>query len=209
MKSIQLLTYKSCTILTQVDLQYTGYMPHIHPNKDEHDLTITAYIVRTDTLEPKVLLHMHRKLGVLLPVGGHVETLETPWQAAAHEIEEEAGYEFDQLQILQPASRIKTLSKVVLHPQPLSMNTHSIPGDHFHTDIEYAFVAQGEPNLAVDSEESLDIRWLTRSELNELSTREVFDNTKEIYNFVLDEALGHWDALSTGSFTLEFPEEYR
>jgi ADP-ribose pyrophosphatase YjhB (NUDIX family) len=184
-------------------------MPHIHPNKDEHDLTVTAYIVRTDTPEPQALLHMHRKLNVLLPVGGHVEILETPWQAASHEIEEEAGYEFNQLQILQPKSRIKGLSKVALHPNPLSMNTHAIPGDHFHTDIEYGFIATGEPKLSVEDGESLDIRWFTQSEMNQLGSKDIFDNTKEIYNFIFDEALENWELLPTDDFILEFPEDYK
>lgn len=64
-------------------------MSHIHSGNNQHDLTVTAYIVRIDTPEPQALLHLHKKLGVLLPVGGHVELSETPWQAIAHELEEE------------------------------------------------------------------------------------------------------------------------
>ena len=184
-------------------------MPHIHAEANQHDLTVAAYVVRTDTPEPRVLLHMHKKLGMLLPVGGHVELLETPWQAIAHELEEEAGYELKKLQILQPKSRIKNLSKTVHHPNPVSMNTHSIPGIHFHTEIEYAFVAKTKPELELGVGESLDLRWMSQSELNDLEAAEVFDNTKEVYNFILNEALTDWSSVKTDDFLLEFPEEYR
>ena len=184
-------------------------MPHIHTDKNQHDVTVTAYIVRTDTNEPKALLHMHKKYNVLLPVGGHVELLETPWQAIAHELEEESGYQLSQLQILQPASRIKHLSRVVQHPMPLSMNTHDIPDDHFHTDIEYGFVASSNPLLQLAEGESADIRWLTRAEMNTLDASLIFDNTKEVYNFIFDEALQGWDAIDTDKFLLGFPEEYK
>jgi 8-oxo-dGTP pyrophosphatase MutT (NUDIX family) len=160
-------------------------VPHIHTDDNQHDLTVTAYIVRTDTPEPQALLHMHKKLHVLLPVGGHVELLETPWQAVAHELEEEAGYRLKQLQILQPKSRIESISKTVHHPNPLSMNTHSIPNNHFHTDIEYAFVTTSDPELSIGEGESVDIRWLTQLELDSLDSSLVFDSTKEVYNLYL------------------------
>lgn len=184
-------------------------MPHIHTGDNQHDLTVTAYIVRTDTPEPMVLLHMHKKLGVLLPVGGHVELSETPWQAIAHELAEESGYELSQLSILQPQSRIKSMSKTVHHPSPLSMNTHSIPKSHFHTDIEYAFTTDSEPALDIAEGESLDIRWLSQSELNNLASSEIFENTKEIYNFIFDEANKEWEPVETSGFLLDFPDEYR
>lgn len=184
-------------------------MSHIHTDDNQHDLTVTAYIVRTDTPEPMALLHMHKKLGVLLPVGGHVELSETPWQAIAHELAEESGYELSQLRILQPKSRIKSMSKTVHHPSPLSMNTHSIPKSHFHTDIEYAFTAKSEPVLDIAEGESMDIRWLSQEELNSIATAEIFDSTKEVYNFIFDEAINEWEAVETDSFLLDFPDEYK
>lgn len=60
-------------------------MAHIHTQAGQHDHTVTLYIIRIDTTEPKAWLHKHKKMKVLLPVGGHIELSETPWQAAAHE----------------------------------------------------------------------------------------------------------------------------
>ena len=183
-------------------------MPHIHTENNQHDLTVTAYIVRVDTLEPKALLHMHRKLNILLPVGGHVELSETPWQAIAHELIEESGYSLDQLDILQPKSRIRKMTKVVQHPYPLSMNTHDIPTNHFHTDIAYAFVASNNPTTSAEEGESLEFQWLNSDELSKLPSVSIFDNTREVYQFVLNEALKTWDRVATNSFLLDFPKEY-
>ena len=66
-------------------------MAHVHTQYGEHDQTASAFIVRTDTEQPKLLLHLHKKLGVLLQPGGHVELQENQWQAICHEIQEETG----------------------------------------------------------------------------------------------------------------------
>jgi len=44
-------------------------MSHIHTEPHQHDLTVTAYILKIDSSEPKALLHMHKKLNILLPIG--------------------------------------------------------------------------------------------------------------------------------------------
>lgn len=74
-------------------------MPHIHEGDGQHDLTAGAFIIRFDQDEPKGLLHFHRKLHKLLPIGGHVELNESPWQAIAHELDEESGYSMSQLMV--------------------------------------------------------------------------------------------------------------
>ena len=176
-------------------------MPHIHSEPGQHDHTVTAYIVRTDGEEPRALLHMHRKLNILLPIGGHIELEETPWQAMAHELHEESGYYLNEVKILQPAERISSLTKVTLHPYPLAMNTHDIPGDHFHSDTSYALIVDGEPKAKADEGESLDFRWLTLDEINALQEEEIFTNTKEVYNFFLQNALPNWEQVDTDSFT--------
>lgn len=183
-------------------------MPHIHTEKNQHDLTVTAYILRVDTPEPMALLHMHKKLNILLPVGGHVELDETPWQAISHELTEESGYQLNQLHILQPRSRIKTMTKVVQHPYPLSMNTHDITSEHYHTDIEYGFITTENPRLEIEEEESADVRWVTKQELYDLPSNMIFDNTREIYSFLFTEALVNWDKIDVSDFLLEFPRDY-
>lgn len=183
-------------------------MPHIHDQPGQYDHTITAYIVRTDGDEPRVLLHMHRKLHKLLPVGGHIEIDETPWQAAAHEIAEESGYDLDQLTVLQPRERIRELQGVLLHPQPIVANTHNITGEHAHSDAGYALVAQSEPNGQPDEGESADIRWLTRAELHDLTSDEIWYNTIQTCEFIFDIALPNWEQVPASEFTLQGASEF-
>lgn len=178
-------------------------MPHIHTESGQYDHTVTAYIVRTDGAEPRALLHMHRKLHKLLPVGGHIELDETPWQAIAHELREEAGYLLESLQILQPVSRIRDLSLVVVHPYPIVSNTHEITKEHAHSDTAYAFVATDAPESTPDEKESTDLRWLTFDELCALPEDTIWQNTKETYIFILQEALQYWELVPTSQYSLE------
>ena len=177
-------------------------MAHIHTGIGEHDHTVGAYIVRLDGSEPRVFLHMHKKLGRLLPLGGHIELNETPWQAIAHELLEESGYTLSDLKTLQPKQRIESLYSAIIHPYPVVMNTHNITADHFHSDTSYAFVADGEPQFKVGDGESNDLRWLTRSELNQLQEPDIFLDAKQVYNFILDTCLKDWDQIETSTFKL-------
>jgi 8-oxo-dGTP pyrophosphatase MutT (NUDIX family) len=140
---------------------------------------------------------MHKKLGVLLQPGGHVELTETPWQAVLHEITEETGFDLAQLHLLQPKVRIKTLRSAVLHPQPLVHNTHHFDpeGVHKHSDISYAFLADGVPSGVPDEGESLDQRWLSFDEIQQLSSTEVYDNVRDIAKYLFQDVLGKFEAV--------------
>lgn len=177
-------------------------MPHIHKNPGEHDHTASAFIVRTDMEEPCLLLHKHKKLGVLLQPGGHVELNENPWQAICHEIVEETGYELSQLKTLQPKIRMKTLSGAILHPIPVCPNTHNFDaeGNHKHTDEGYVFIADGDPTGQPEEGESSDIRWVSLKELSDLKENEIFDNVREVAEFVLDVVLKEWEAVELTAF---------
>ena len=53
--------------------------------------TVAVFVV----WEGKVLLHRHRKLGMWLPPGGHIERDELPDDAAVREVLEETGVEVE------------------------------------------------------------------------------------------------------------------
>lgn len=178
-------------------------MAHIHTTPGDHDHTVTGYIVRTDTPEPMALLHMHRKMHILLPVGGHVELHETPWQAMAHELTEESGYTFQELAILQPAVRVNAIDGAILHPYPIAANTHSIDENHYHSDTSYALIATDVPSLKIKAGESADIRWLTQAEIQALTPSEIYTNTRQVYTFIFEHALHQWDSVPAVSFSLE------
>jgi len=178
-------------------------MPHIHTEPGQHDPTATAYIIGVFDEAPKALVHMHRKLHMLLPVGGHVELDENPRQAVAHEIEEESGYTLDELTILQPISRLKPIPNIIVHPYPVVINTHQIAGlDHYHTDTIYAFLAHSLPKHSIEEGESLDLRWLSQDELKALDRTQLYASTLEIYTFIFNTVLKEWEEVPTNEFTL-------
>ena len=181
-------------------------MPHIHTQPNQHDMTVSAYIVRKENDEWKYLVHFHKKIEVLMQIGGHIELDETPWQTVAHELEEESGYTPYELTVVQyTADRPKQAGNVT-HPTPLLVNTHNVGNDHYHSDLCYAFVASGLPSRHVAVDESADIRWLTRDELA-TGARDgtLLADVAYIYEFLLD----HIDAmvqLDATNYSLDKPQ---
>ena len=70
-------------------------MGHIHNGLNDHDFTVSAFIIRKDKNVNKLLLHRHKKLGKYIQIGGHVEVSENPIQALAHELKVESGYDLE------------------------------------------------------------------------------------------------------------------
>ena len=64
----------------------------IHP-------VVTSYLF--DEHSKKTLLLKHRKLGVWLPPGGHVNELEDPFEAALRELIEETGFSNEEVEVLK------------------------------------------------------------------------------------------------------------
>ena len=176
-------------------------MPHIHTRPGEHDLTASAFVIRTDFAEPRIMLHMHKKLNVYLQFGGHVETDEDPWQAVAHEVQEESGYDISQLKVLQPKDGIKRLSGIKLHPSPIYLNTHNFDETHYHTDIGFAFVTDEEPAHALGGEESQEILLLSRQEMVDLPPEQTTESVRDAVLYVFDVCLPGWDATDTSNFS--------
>ncbi|MCU1494946.1 MAG: putative pyrophosphohydrolase including oxidative damage repair enzyme [Acidimicrobiaceae bacterium] len=175
-------------------------MAHLHTEPGQHDHTVGAYIVRLDGDEPRIVLHRHKKLGCYLQFGGHIELDENPWQALRHEVREESGYELDQLTLFQPRERVRSLSSGTLHPVPVCYNTHRLGGNHFHSDVCWAFVTDEAPRHDVGEDESSDIRSFSRSELLEPTADEVHASVREVSLFVLDVCLYRWERVSSDTW---------
>jgi len=184
-------------------------MPHIHNGPGEHDPTASAYIVRLDTTEPTLVLHKHKKLGIWLQFGGHVETDENPWQAIAHELLEESGYDISQLKVLQPKHRIKHMTGVDMHPIPIAPFTHKFPGlDHYHSDIGFGFTTHQEPAYNPGENESTEIECFTLDQLQQLRDSEVPPNLIEIGRFLLTDGIEFWEQVPSSEWTLESPSAH-
>lgn len=181
-------------------------MPHIHEAPNQHDMTISAYIVRTDQPQPLCLVHMHRKMGNLMQIGGHIELTETPWQTVAHEVYEESGYTMQELQVVQHAADRVVEVGCVNHPTPFNMNTHSVGNGHFHSDLSYGFVAAAPPQNSAAEGESADLRWLTIDELDDaVQAGEALPDATEIYRYLLKH-LGSYTLVAASAYSIEKPQ---
>lgn len=162
-------------------------MPHIHNEPDQHDMTVSAYVVRLDAGEPLCLVHMHKKIGKLMQIGGHIELNETPWAAVAHELEEEGGYRLDEVEVVQyTADRIVDAGNVS-HPTPFAMNTHNVGNEHYHSDICYGFITHGKPAENMADGESEDLRWMTLDSLRKAGkSGEALQDVCNIYTFLIE-----------------------
>lgn len=173
-------------------------MPHIHTNPGEYDHTASAYIFRLDSDEPRVMLHMHRKLGKYMQFGGHIELTENPWDCIKHEIVEETGYQLGQLALLQPQERVKNADigdDAILHPVAVYHASYpfkdpGIPG-HFHTDSGYAFVTHVAPAGQPNDGESTAFKLFTREEI--VGLEETYDNVRTFILYMFDVCLPNWE----------------
>lgn len=143
-------------------------MPHTVTEPGGHCPTVSAWVIRTDLgADPRVLVHLHKKYGLLLQPGGHIERDEFAWVALLRELREEAGYTPEQLEVLQPF-RMPVQQKAgnILTPTPLLQDCHVIDPDKglHHWDSVFAVVADGAPAHDPDEGESADLRWLTLDE---------------------------------------------
>ena len=97
------------------------------PSKKE--FVVAGYVVRGD----KVLLIHHKKLGMWLPPGGHIETNETPEEAVVREIREETGFDVEVVREVagHPHTNVEILA------QPKHIQLEDIKGTHEHIDLVY------------------------------------------------------------------------
>lgn len=181
-------------------------MPHIHTQPGQHDMTVSAYIIRTDGPAPLLLVHMHKKLGKLMQIGGHIELDETPWQALAHEITEESGYDIAELKVLQPQARPIAVDSAIVHPVPVLMNTHRVSETHYHSDLVYAFTVTYPPASLPKDNESSDLRWLSVDALRQEADNGVaLKDVADMYSTIATTYLTDYASVDTALFSLEEP----
>ena len=90
--------------------------------------TVAVFVV----LEGKVLLHLHKKLGMWLPPGGHIEKNELPDEAAVREVFEETGVRIG----LFGEKREDVSDPMQLH-RPAGVQLENIGPGHQHIDLIY------------------------------------------------------------------------
>ncbi|MEU2240654.1 NUDIX hydrolase [Streptomyces sp. NPDC018338] len=119
-------------------------------------LTSSALVI--DPARERVLLTLHKKLGMWLQMGGHCEDGDATVEAAAlREATEESG-----------------IAGLTLLPGgPVRLDRHPIPAPcHWHLDVQYAALAPAGA-VAEISEESLDLRWFAYGEVADVADTSV------------------------------------
>lgn len=97
-----------------------------------------------------ILLVDHRKAGLWLPSGGHVEPDEHPADTVRREIQEELSVEAD-----------------FIHPQPLFLTVQHTVGASQHTDVSLWFALRGDRSKTYDFDpgEFHAIRWFPMTDI--------------------------------------------
>jgi 8-oxo-dGTP pyrophosphatase MutT (NUDIX family) len=91
-----------------------------------------------------VLLHLHKRLGMWLQPGGHIEPGETPWGAARREAAEETGLRF--VAGSEPS--------LLVH-----VDVHDGGRGHTHLDLRYVLEVVGDDTPQPPAGESQDVLW--------------------------------------------------
>lgn len=120
--------------------------------------TASAIIFRHNT----VLLLLHKKLGVWLYPGGHIEDNENPAEALYREVREETGLDITILG--ERDALLETDQAQVLHT-PYCVLCEYIEDGHYHNDLVYLCVTQdSDADILVGPEESLEIGFFTEED---------------------------------------------
>jgi 8-oxo-dGTP pyrophosphatase MutT (NUDIX family) len=106
--------------------------------EEDHHVTASAFVVSTRG----VVLHRHRRLGIWVQPGGHIDAGESPEAACVRETKEETGL-------------------AVRHLEPVELfhvDVHAGPNAHTHYDLRYVLLA-GPDDPEPPEGESPDVFW--------------------------------------------------
>jgi 8-oxo-dGTP pyrophosphatase MutT (NUDIX family) len=156
-------------------------MPHIH---ELYDFTVSAFVQHPT--EKKLLMIKHKKLGVWLQPGGHVELDEHPLETLYHELEEETGLKPSDYEILEPADHPQTSRTNISLPLPFNFHYHNFNETHRHIDLEYLVHAKTAAHTD-DPDGASDIQWLGHEELRRLQKAgELYDDVLTICEWLFE-----------------------
>jgi len=131
------------------------------------DFTVAVFVVHAD----RVLLHFHRKLGMWLPPGGHIEPHELPDDAAIREVAEETGVR---------ARLVGERGVDLASPpypralaRPAGIQLEDIAPGHQHIDLVYfAVPVPGGESLAPEEAREHGTGWYALDELETLGAND-------------------------------------
>ena len=128
-------------------------------------MEITKHFTATSIIvhKKKVLLHMHKKLGIWLPVGGHIDRDELPQTAALREIKEESGLS---VKLFNPDKQMEMSdAKQLIRPIHILL----VDINQFHQHIDFIYYAISESDiLSPQNGETSNLKWFTSEEIKTL-----------------------------------------
>lgn len=123
------------------------------------DLVVAGYLIH----DGRVLLIHHKKLGLWLPPGGHIEKDEVPDDALVREFKEELNLDV----VLLNRSDVPIAGNVKRQlALPFHVNVHSV-GDHEHCCFYYLCRLKGANKLKFLKTELKGFTWLSSEELEQ------------------------------------------
>ena len=129
----------------------------------ERHLTVSGFV----THEGRVALHWHRKIGMWLPAGGHIEPGEDPVEAALREIREEFALEAE---VLPLAARVEYGGGPRQIEPPFTVLDCWPEPEHGHVDLVYLCrLLSGYPGVSHDPD--YPIHWLDAAQIAAGSAR--------------------------------------
>jgi len=123
------------------------------------DLVVAGCLIH----EGKVLLVHHRKLGLWLPPGGHIEKDEVPDDAIVREFKEELNLDVEPLNQRAVADAGNIKRQLAL---PFCVNVHSV-GDHDHCCFYYLLKLAGRNEPRHLESELKGFAWFSPEELKQ------------------------------------------
>lgn len=122
-------------------------------------LTATIIIVHKN----KTLLLLHKKIGIWLPVGGHIEQNELPEEAALREAKEESGLD---VVLYNPDKQLEMNDAKQLF-RPMHILLESI--NEARQDIDFIYYATSSSDeLNPQTSETTNLKWFAAEELKTL-----------------------------------------
>lgn len=128
-------------------------------------MEITRHFTSTTIIvhDNKALLHLHKKLDIWIPVGGHIDRDELPQEAAIREIKEETGLE---VKLYNPDKQIH-MGDVLQLLRPMHILLENI--NKFHQHIDFVFYATSDSDkLHPQDGETNNLKWFTSEEIKQL-----------------------------------------
>ena len=128
-------------------------------------MEITKHFTATTIIihQEKVLLHLHKKLWLRIPVGGHIDRDELPEIAALREVKEEAGLD---VILWKPDKQININdAKELIRPAHILLEDIN----QFHQHIDFLYYATTNTfEVNPQNWESTNLQWFTADEIKKL-----------------------------------------